>query len=95
MIASPSSNASGAEHARTLAYAPRAQKDLAKLPADVQRQVVAALVRFATTGYGDVRKLTDSKPPEYRLRIGDWRARLTLTATSVQVEHILNRRDAY
>lgn len=80
---------------RALVYAPRARKDLAKLPPDVQRRLTAALDRFAETGYGDVRKLTDTRPPGYRLRVGDWRARLTLTAAVVEVEWIANRRDAY
>jgi mRNA-degrading endonuclease RelE of RelBE toxin-antitoxin system len=37
--------------------------------------VLAALERLAETGHGDVTKLTDVNPPEYRLRVGDWRVR--------------------
>jgi len=29
--------------------------------------------RFAETGEGDVKKLTDVEPPEWRQRVGDWR----------------------
>jgi mRNA interferase RelE/StbE len=83
------------ERARALVYSPRAKKALSKLPADVQQQITAALGRFAATGYGDVRKMTDKRPPEYRLRVGDWRARLTLTAAAVEVERVANRREAY
>jgi mRNA-degrading endonuclease RelE of RelBE toxin-antitoxin system len=31
--------------------------------------------RFDETGQGDVIKLTDKNPPEYRLRVGGWRVR--------------------
>jgi hypothetical protein len=34
---------------------------------------MAALERYAETEQGDVRKLTDVEPPEWRLRVGDWR----------------------
>lgn len=85
----------GGRPARALVFAPRAAKDLTRLPANIQRAVLAALDRFATTGYGDVRKLIDSRPPEYRLRVGDWRVRLTLTASTVEVEHVAHRREAY
>jgi len=40
--------------------------------------VLRAVRRYAETGYGDVRRLAGSDPPEYRLRVGDWRVRLSL-----------------
>jgi hypothetical protein len=33
------------------------------------------LARFLTTGEGDVKRLTDVDPPEFRLRLGDYRLR--------------------
>lgn len=80
---------------RHLFYAPRAKKELVKLPKDLQRQITAALDRFAATGYGDVVKITDSKPPVHRLRVGDWRVLLSLTEKAVEVDRIVNRKDAY
>lgn len=81
--------------ARPLVFAPRALKELSKLPNNVQRQIGAALERFAATGFGDLVKLTDVKPPTYRLRVRDWRVMLALSITAVTVERIVNRRDAY
>jgi mRNA-degrading endonuclease RelE of RelBE toxin-antitoxin system len=37
--------------------------------------VVDAVEHFARTGEGDVVRLVDVAPPEYRLRVGDWRVR--------------------
>lgn len=51
-----------------------AMKDLKKLDRTKARRVREALLRFAETGEGDVTKLTDVKPPEWRQRIGDQRA---------------------
>jgi len=38
-----------------------------------------ALRRYAETGYGDITRLEAHDPPEYRLRVGDWRVRFYLT----------------
>jgi mRNA-degrading endonuclease RelE of RelBE toxin-antitoxin system len=48
---------------------------LKRLDSPVQRRVVDAVQHFARTGEGDVVRLVDVKPPEYRLRVGDWRVR--------------------
>src|SRR5258708_5010717 len=40
-----------------------------------RRRVVAALERLAETNYGDTRQLTGIDPPEWRLRVGDYRVR--------------------
>ena len=53
----------------------RAQKDLARLDEQSQVRVRAALRKLADTGEGDVVKLTDVDPREWRLRVGDWRVR--------------------
>jgi len=60
---------------RGVRWLPRARRDLKRLDPPVQRRVVDAVSHFARTGEGDVVRLTDVKPPEYRLRVGDWRIR--------------------
>ena len=44
-------------------------RDLARLDRVIQARIDAALVRFATTGHGDVKSLKD-RPGELRLRVG-------------------------
>jgi len=41
----------------------------------VRSRVVDAVSEFARTGQGSVERLVDFTPPEYRLRVGDWRVR--------------------
>jgi mRNA-degrading endonuclease RelE of RelBE toxin-antitoxin system len=48
---------------------------LKRLDRPAQRRVVDAVEHFARTGEGDVVRLVDVAPPEYRLRVGDWRVR--------------------
>lgn len=50
-------------------------RDLERLDRPVRHRVVAAIERFARTGEGDVKRLRGLAPPEYRLRVGDWRIR--------------------
>lgn len=56
-------------------WRPRALRDLERLDRRVQRRVVVAIERLARTGEGDVKRLQGLTPPEYRLRVGDWRIR--------------------
>lgn len=57
----------------TVALSARAETDLKRLDTSTAARVLAALDRYAETEHGDVRKLTDVNPPEWRLRVGDWR----------------------
>jgi hypothetical protein len=53
----------------------QAQADLAALDRPVSLRIAGAIQRFATTGAGNVRGLHGIHPPEFRLRVGDWRVR--------------------
>ncbi len=56
-------------------WMPRALKDARKLSPQNRKRVFAAVERLAETGVGDARQLTDVRPPEWRLRVGDSRVR--------------------
>ena len=74
-----------------------ALRDLRRLDSPQQRRVIAALTRYAEAGHGDVTRLTDVSPPQYRLRVGAWRVRFTVDreAQVLQVLHVLPRGKAY
>lgn len=65
----------------SLEWTPRALKDLRKLDGSIRSRVVASVERYAQSGEGDVLQLTDIDPPEYRLRVGDWRVRFHRDST--------------
>jgi mRNA-degrading endonuclease RelE of RelBE toxin-antitoxin system len=58
-------------------WQPAARRDLSRLDAQVQERILEAIERFAATGQGDVIRLQDVRPPEWRLRVGGWRIRFS------------------
>jgi mRNA interferase RelE/StbE len=76
-------------------WTPRAQRDLRHLDSQAAERVRRAIRRFASTGQGDVTRLTNSS--ELRLRVGDWRVRFELHNDSRRmiVLHVLPRGRAY
>ena len=78
-------------------WMPRALKDARKLSPETRVRVTAAIERLADTGAGDIRHLTDVKPPELRLRVGDWRVRFQKESSDevLWILRILPRDKAY
>ena len=54
-----------------------ALRDLRRLDRRTRERIFNAGGRLAETGYGDVRELEGRNPPEWRLRVGDWRVLFT------------------
>jgi mRNA-degrading endonuclease RelE of RelBE toxin-antitoxin system len=78
-------------------WAPRALKELARLDRGEQHRVRQAVEAFASESKGDVLRLQNITPPEYRLRIGKWRVRFRLDHDRriMQILHVLRRDEAY
>jgi mRNA interferase RelE/StbE len=78
-------------------WQPRAIKEFARLDARVQMRVSAAIERLTSTDQGDVVRLTDVRPPEFRLRVGDVRVifEVDTGARTLTVLHVLPRGTAY
>jgi mRNA-degrading endonuclease RelE of RelBE toxin-antitoxin system len=81
----------------TVVLSARARRELSRLDAGAAIRVTKAIEHFATAGQGDVIRLTDVRPPEYRLRVGDWRVRFIRddAARTLTVLRILPRDKAY
>lgn len=61
----------------------------------MRRRVVDAVTHFAQTGEGDILRLANVEPAEYRLRVGDWRIRITRDDEHLLVLRVLHRGKAY
>ena len=70
-------------------------EDMAAVDKGIARRVGQAVERFAATGAGSVKKLQGIDPPEYRLRVGDYRVRFELDGETIRVLRVRNRREAY
>jgi mRNA interferase RelE/StbE len=65
------------------------------LERETATRVFAALLRFAETGEGDVKKLQGSSD-DLRLRVGDYRVRFTLESDGeLRIHSVRHRKDAY
>jgi mRNA interferase RelE/StbE len=75
-------------------FKPRALKDLKTLRAADQRRILAGAEALQDNLAGDVKKLTNYTP-EYRLRIGNYRALFEVEGDTVVIYRVLHRKDAY
>ena len=78
-----------------LEFKPKAVKDLDKLPREIAARVIQKLESLQSgLKSGDVKRLTNFSP-EYRLRVGDYRALFEVEGTSIIVYRVIHRREAY
>jgi mRNA-degrading endonuclease RelE of RelBE toxin-antitoxin system len=80
---------------REVEWTETALEDMAALDKGIARRVKQAVERFADTGAGNVKRLQGIEPPEYRLRVGDYRVRFHQEDETVRVLRVRNRREAY
>ena len=74
---------------------PRATKDLRRIPKQDAMHILEVLQQLCDDLSGDVKRLTDFTP-EYRLRVGDYRALFEVEEPNrVVVYRVRHRRDAY
>lgn len=78
-----------------IAWTEAALADMAALDKGIARRVKHCVERFAETGAGNVKRLQGIDPPEFRLRIGDYRVRFHNDGETVTVLRVRNRREAY
>ena len=78
---------------RAITYTASATVQLRTLPADVRKQIIAKLRRYAETGAGRVKPLAGRSGA--RLRVGDYRVIFLQTETEIIVAAVGHRRDVY
>jgi mRNA-degrading endonuclease RelE of RelBE toxin-antitoxin system len=62
-----------------------------KLPLSIS----STLARYLDTGEGDVKRLRDIEPSEFRLRVGDYRLRFHDDGDTIRITAVKHRREAY
>ena len=80
----------------TVVWTRPALHDLRRLDRQVEDRVRIAVRRLAETDQGDVTRLQED-PPQWRLRVGDWRVRFRFDAptSTMFVQRVLPRGRAY
>ena len=78
---------------RAIVFSPSAQRQWGKLPADIRMRLRTRLRELAASGSGDLKRLKGREGT--RLRVGDWRIILFVTADEIQVTAVGHRREIY
>jgi mRNA-degrading endonuclease RelE of RelBE toxin-antitoxin system len=80
---------------RRIEWTDASLEEMAGLDKGLSRRVKQAIERFAVTGAGDVKKLQGIDPPEFRLRVGDYRVRFHQDGGTILILRVRNRKEAY
>jgi mRNA interferase RelE/StbE len=72
-----------------------AKAQLCAIDQPTAMRILYALAHFVATGEGDVKRLQDIEPPEFRLRVGDYRLRFHDLGHTLEVTAVKHRREAY
>ena len=75
-------------------FKPRALKDLKAIDRRDAHRIVEKIKAMRDDLAGDVKHLTNSTP-EYRLRVGDYRALFEVEGDKVVIYRVRHRKDAY
>jgi mRNA-degrading endonuclease RelE of RelBE toxin-antitoxin system len=81
--------------ARKIAWTDQAKAGVRAIEQRTAMRILHGLARFIATDEGDVTKLTDIDPQEYRLRIGDYRVRFYEHSEGIEILAVRHRREAY
>jgi mRNA interferase RelE/StbE len=80
---------------KIIVWRDQAKAQLRAIDQPTALRILHALARFAATGTGDVKRLQEIEPPEFRLRVGDYRLRFQDRGDSLYVTSVSHRREAY
>ena len=76
-------------------FTPAARAYVRRIDRETAMRILTALDRFARTGEGDIKRL-HGNPRELRLRVGDYRVRITEDPPgTLHIHAVLHRSEAY
>ena len=81
--------------AKKIVWSDRAKANLRAIEQATALRILHALARVLATGEGDVKRLQDIEPPEFRLRVGDYRVIYSRISDGYLVLRIGHRGDVY
>ena len=77
-------------------FSAEARAELRAIDRETALRLLKALARFLLTEAGDIRQLEGYDPPQFRLRIGDWRLIFRKSGDdTIEIIRVRNRREAY
>jgi len=77
-------------------FSAEARADIRAIDRETALRLLKGLARFLFTDTGDVQQLEDIYPPQYRLRVGDWRFVFRKAGDgTIEIVRVRHRREAY
>jgi len=80
---------------KKIVWTDQGKSDLRAIDQVTALNILHTVTRYLATGEGDVKRLQDIVPPEFRLRVGDYRLRFHDLGDSILVLAVKHRREAY
>jgi mRNA-degrading endonuclease RelE of RelBE toxin-antitoxin system len=80
---------------KNVIWIPEAKAQLRAVDQGTALRILKTLARYLETGEGDVKRLQGIEPPEFRLRIGDYRVRFHDQGEMIRITGVKHRREAY
>ena len=80
---------------KSVAWTDQAKADLRAIDQPTALRILHTISRYLASGEGDVKRLQDIEPPEFRLRVGDYRLRFHDYGHTLYVTAVKHRREAY
>jgi mRNA-degrading endonuclease RelE of RelBE toxin-antitoxin system len=80
---------------KKIIWSDRAKANLRAIEQATALRILHTLARVLATGEGDIKRLQNIEPPEFRLRVGDYRVRFHDFGDSIEILSVKHRRDAY
>jgi mRNA-degrading endonuclease RelE of RelBE toxin-antitoxin system len=81
--------------AKKIVWSDEARADVRAIDRATALGLLQGLARFALTESGDVKQLEGYDPPQFRLRLGDYRIRFRNLGDSIQIVRVRHRKEAY
>jgi mRNA-degrading endonuclease RelE of RelBE toxin-antitoxin system len=80
---------------KNVIWTDQARAQLRAIDQPTALRILHALARYLENGEGDVKRLQNIEPPEFRLRIGDYRVRFHDQGDVIRITAVKHRREAY
>jgi mRNA interferase RelE/StbE len=81
--------------AKSVIWNDQAKAQLRAIDQPTALRILRSLARYLATGEGDVKRLQDIEPPEFRLRVGDYRVRFHELGHSLRITAVKHRSEGY
>ena len=80
---------------KNVIWTDQAKAQLRAIDQNAALRILHALARYLETGEGDVQRLQNIEPPEFRLRVGDYRVRFHDLGDTLRITAVRHRKEAY